>query len=86
MFSKKLVIVPLFVALSVSMSACGDPRPTDSTVSKTDSIATQTEDSDSSTSNTGGMGMTYTGKMGIDLGGGMVMPMGGGMPQMGMGF
>lgn len=85
MRSKKLVIVPLFVALTVSMSACGDPHPTDSTVSKTDSIATQTEDNDTST-NTGGMGMTYTGKMGIDLGGGMVMPMGGGMPQIGMGF
>lgn len=84
MISKtKLVIVPLFVALAVSMSACGDSHSTDTT-SKTDSI-TQTTESDVDSS-TGGIGMTYTGKMGIELGGGLVMPMGGGAPQLGYGF
>lgn len=87
MFSKKLVIVPVFVALTVSMSACGDPHSADNT-SKSGSITqvkpTPEPNSDEGTS--GGIGMTYTGKMGIDMGGGMVMPMSGGMPQMGFGF
>lgn len=91
MFSKKLVMVPIFVALVVSMSACGDSHSTDNanktgsrTTTKTDNTSAQTDDSLDSTS--GGMGMTYSGKMGIDMGGGMVMPMSGGMPQMGLGF
>jgi hypothetical protein len=83
MFSKsKIVIVPLFVALAVSMSACDRA----STAERTDSGTTQTQTDETAVDNTGGMGMTYTGKMGIDMGGGLVMPMNGGMPQMGIGF
>jgi hypothetical protein len=85
MISKtKLVIVPVFVALAVSMSACGDSHSTDNT-SKTGSI-TQVETESSVDDNTGGMGMTYNGKMGIDMGGGLIMPMNGGTPQLGFGF
>lgn len=84
MISKKLVIVPIFVALAVSMSACGDPHPAEN-INKSGSI-TQTQTKSDTENSSGGMGITYTGKMGIDMGGGLVMPMNGGMPQMGVGF
>lgn len=84
MISKtKLVIVPLFIALAVCMSACGDSHSTDN--SKTSSI-TQVETESDVDDTTGGMGMTYNGKMGIDMGGGLIMPMNGGTPQLGFGF
>lgn len=84
MISKtNLVIVPLFIALAVSMSACGDSHSTDN--SKTGSI-TQVETESSVDDTTGGMGMTYNGKMGIDMGGGLIMPMNGGTPQLGFSF
>lgn len=85
MFSKsKIVIVPIFVALAVSMSACDRGSTAERTDTGTSTTQTQTDET--SVDNTGGIGMTYTGKMGIDMGGGLVMPMNGGMPQMGIGF
>ena len=82
----KLVIVPLFVALAISMSACDRSdwvSDETSTSHEVDGASTSPQSDDDGSS---GMGMTYSGKLGIDMGGGMVTPIGGLTPQLGVGF
>jgi hypothetical protein len=82
--SSKMVIVPVFVALAVSMSACDRDANTGSKTA--DITETTTTGSESGDTGSGGIGMTYNGKIGIEMGGGLVMPIGGGSPQLGYGF
>jgi hypothetical protein len=81
MIAKKFVLVPLFLALTISMAACGERSSEDTTQTTT----RETTTADTTDDGSSGIGMTYSGKLGIDMGGGLVMPLGG-TPQLGYGF
>lgn len=81
----KMVLVPLFLALAVSMSAC-DRSDWVSDETSTSHEVEGASEADTGADESGGMGVTYGGKIGYDSGGGMVTPITGGLPELGIGF